>query len=71
MKKEKCEARGRLKMKHTLRIDDRGVYHNKVLPDSSKPLPGCITFYGHPTFPNGPCDVCNFEKLCKKNTGGH
>jgi hypothetical protein len=67
---EKCEASPRLKMKQVCRVDARGVYHIKVLPDYPRHLPGCITFYGHPTFPNGPCDLCNFEKLCKENSGG-
>lgn len=31
-------------------------------------LPGCITYYGHPMKPNGPCETCKCNFICEKCT---
>ena len=28
-------------------------------------LPGCVTFYGKPISPNGPCKTCWIKHVCK------
>jgi hypothetical protein len=28
-------------------------------------LPGCVTFYGKPISPNGPCRTCWIQHVCK------
>lgn len=29
-------------------------------------LPGCIGYHNHPLKPNGPCETCRYQDLCKK-----
>ena len=28
-------------------------------------LPGCLGYHNHPMPPNGPCNICPYEELCK------
>jgi len=35
-------------------------------PDS---LPGCFLNYGKPKWPNGPCESCRVQRLCRKSGG--
>jgi len=32
---------------------------------SDSTLPGCISNYGVPAPPNGPCEKCSYAQLCK------
>ena len=32
---------------------------------SDNSLPGCIGYHNHPISPNGPCNTCPHEDLCK------
>ena len=32
---------------------------------SDNSVPGCVGFHGRPISPNGPCNTCPYEDLCK------
>lgn len=58
----------RTPIKHFVEDKPKERIFRKTTNPSFDTIPGCMTYYGHPMKPNGPCEKCKCNFICEKST---